>query len=63
MDKVHGILFELFKSLITELDLETIIEMNKSLVESQRFNFMVHSEPNSGIRSNPKMVSVSLTCF
>lgn len=63
MDKVHNILFTLFKSLIAELDLETIIEMNKSLVESQRFNFMVHSESNSGIRSKQKIVLVSLTCF
>ena len=35
MEKVRNILFELFKSLFADLDLETIINMNRQLIENK----------------------------
>lgn len=77
MDDVHDILFILFKKLISELDLETIIVMNKILVQSKTFNSMLNyragkrdSTPTTslqpraaGIRSKSKLIEVSLRCF
>ena len=36
MEKVRNILFELFKSLFADLDLETIINMNRELIENKQ---------------------------
>ncbi len=78
MDEVHDILFILFKKLISELDLETIIVMNKNLVQSKTFNSMLNFRASkrdtisttnapqprtASIRSKSKLIEVSLRCF
>ena len=65
MEKVHNILFLLFKKLISELDLNTIIIMNRQLVQSKRLNFNMNTnntKPERN-RTNSRMLSVSLSCF
>ena len=65
MVKVHNIFFLLFKKLISELDLNTIIIMNRQLVQSKRLNFNMNTnntKPERN-RTNSRMLSVSLSCF
>ena len=71
MASVHAILFTQFKSLVKELDLETIVEMNQRLIEQGRAQrraaeqSIMHGEatPRSLSSANSRKILESLNCF
>lgn len=75
MEKVRNILFELFKSLFADLDLDSIINMNRHLIENKpkAFNYghsSFGSTPSKAIQSTdsrlpskPRLILVRLSCF
>lgn len=62
MENIHSILFNQFKSLVSELDLTSIINMNKKLVANESFNSII-SSPSQLEASDKKLRLVSLNCF
>jgi hypothetical protein len=62
MENIHSILFNQFKSLVSELDLNSIINMNKKLVENESFNSIISSDTHLDA-SDKKIRLVSLNCF
>lgn len=78
MEKVRNILFELFKSLFADLDLDSIVNMNRSLIENKPKKVLrvnqnkrlgptmvsaMDDQMEARFQSNPNLILVRLSCF